>query len=358
VINNITHNAILQPLFSWYRKNKRDMPWRNTKNPYKIWLSEVILQQTRFEQGLPYYLKFVEKYPTIKHLSEAHIDEVLRLWQGLGYYSRARNLHKCAKTINFEFGGKFPEQKNQLLQLPGIGPYTAAAIASFAFGKKEAVVDGNVLRVITRLFGIDKDIGDQKTVNEISGIVNELIPAEQPDIFNHAIMEFGASVCVPKNPSCSNCVLQHICTAYTKKMQAQLPMKKKKIVKKTRYFNYLVIHIGNQILMTKRENNDIWKGLFEFYLVESEKHQSFNRLVLPKELIDHTEIWELSRESRLYKHVLTHQNIMCQFYHIRFLEDHKFNDSHWKKYRPYTLSEIEDLPKPILIDKYLGEKII
>ncbi len=358
MINNINHNEILRPLFHWYRKNKRAMPWRNTRNPYKIWLSEVILQQTRFEQGLPYYLKFVQKYPTIKHLSEANIDEVLRLWQGLGYYSRARNLHKCAKTVSEKWAGKFPDQKSQLVQLPGIGPYTAAAIAPFAFGKKEAVVDGNVMRVVTRLFGLEQDISEQKTVKAISDIVNELIPEDQPDIFNHAMMEFGAIACIPKNPKCMDCTLQHICVAYARGIQTRLPIKNKKVKKKTRFFHYLVIYIGEHILMGKRDKNDIWKGLFEFYLIESKKQLAFNQLDLPKELIDQNEKWELSHESKLYKHVLTHQNIMSQFYHIQFHPNYKFKPAAWQNYHPYSLSEIEDLPKPILIDKYLGEKII
>jgi len=334
------------------------MPWRNTRNPYIIWLSEVILQQTRFEQGLPYFLKFIKKYPTIKHLSDANIDEVLRLWQGLGYYSRARNLHKCAKTVNLEWGGKFPEQKSQLVQLPGIGPYTAAAIASFAFGKKEAVVDGNVMRVVTRLFGLEQDISEQRTVKAISEIVSELIPEDQPDIFNHAMMEFGATVCIPKNPKCEDCTLQHLCVAYSKGIQARLPVKNKKVIKKTRHFNYLVIHIGDRIIMGKRDGNDIWKGLFEFYLIESAKNLSFDQLDLPKELIGQKEKWELSHESKLFKHVLTHQNIMSQFYHIQFHRSYKFKPAVWQNYHLYSLSEIEDLPKPILIDKYLGEKII
>ena len=189
--NNINHSAILDPLFRWYEANKREMPWRKTRNPYKIWLAEVILQQTRVEQGLPYYLKYIEKYPTIKHLANADIEEVLRLWQGLGYYSRARNLHKCAKTVSEELEGLLPNERKKLEKLPGIGPYTAAAVASFAFMKREAVVDGNVMRVITRLYGITNDISEQKTIKEISSIVTDLIPSDKPDVFNHAMMEFG-----------------------------------------------------------------------------------------------------------------------------------------------------------------------
>jgi len=358
MISNINRAAIINPLFSWYHRNKRDLPWRNTKDPYKIWLSEVILQQTRVEQGLPYYLKFAENYPTIQHLSKASIDEVLRHWQGLGYYSRARNLHKCAKTVSNDFGGVFPSQRKELLKLPGIGPYTAAAIASIAFGEREAVVDGNVLRVVTRLYGIDDDIGEQKTVKKISNIVAGLIPHDQPDVFNQAIMEFGARYCVPKNPACQSCVMGGICEAKSKGLQALLPVKSKKIAKRKRYFNYLIIQNGSKILMRKRDFKDIWRGLFEFYLLESDENQHFNMLNLPRALLQSKEDWQLVEESKTYKHVLTHQHLFCRFYHLQLEDDSKLTMNDFGEYKPYSISEIEQLPKPILIDKYLGEKII
>jgi A/G-specific adenine glycosylase len=356
--NNINQRALLIPLFIWYEANKREMPWRNTHNPYKIWLSEVILQQTRVDQGLPYYLNFVKKYPTIKHLADADINEVLRLWQGLGYYSRARNLHKCAKTVNNEMAGFFPKERRELEKLPGIGPYTAAAIASFAFKKKEAVVDGNVMRVITRLYGIKEDISEQKTVKKISSIVNDLIPSDTPDIFNHAMMEFGSTYCIPKNPNCEACIFKNICIANLQGLQSQLPTKNKKIKKKTRWFNYLIIHWKDRILLRKRISNDIWQGLFEFYLVESVAKQDFHELSLPDQLVDSSEQWKLTNESKLLKHVLTHQNIMCKFYHIHFDDSYLYKAEIWDHYKLYSIEEIEDLPKPILIDKYLGEKII
>lgn len=356
--NNINHNTASELLIGWYEQNKREMPWRNTKNPYKIWLSEVILQQTRVEQGLPYYLKFVQQYPTIKHLSNAKIDDVLRLWQGLGYYSRARNLHKCAKTVSNELGGFFPQEQKNLLKLPGIGPYTASAIASFAFGKKEAVVDGNVLRVVTRLFGIHNDISDQKTVRKISKIVNSMIPSDNPGIFNQAIMEFGATYCKPKKPGCQSCIFGQICESKAKGLQTQLPVKKKKVVKKTRYFQYLIIHIGNRILMKKRTKSDIWEGLFDFCLVETKVQQDFSQLKLPDQIVSNNDSWELREESRDYKHVLTHQNIFCRFFHIHFSDDFQPDTSFFDEYQSYTLDEIDQLPKPILIDKYLGGKII
>jgi A/G-specific adenine glycosylase len=351
-------NVIVSRLFSWYEINKRHMPWREIDDPYKIWLSEIILQQTRIEQGLPYYLKFVQKYPTIKHLSEAHIDDVLRLWQGLGYYSRARNLHKCAKTVSKDFGGYFPSDRKALMKLPGIGPYTSAAIASFAFGQREAVVDGNVMRVITRLYGITEDITNQKTIKKISEVVDELIPSDKPDIFNQAIMEFGAVHCVPANPNCGQCIFNDFCVAQAKGWQKRIPVKSKAIKKRTRYFNYLIIENDGRLLMKKRDQNDIWKGLFEFYLLETSQENAYDQLELPDQLVSNSRLWTLATESKLYKHLLTHQIIMCRFYHIKFVKEHPFDASKWIGYQQYTLSEIDGLPKPILIDKYLGEKII
>jgi A/G-specific adenine glycosylase len=352
------HNVFISKLFAWYEVNKREMPWRDIKDPYKIWLSEIILQQTRVEQGLPYYLKFIQKYPTIKHLSDAHIDEVLRLWQGLGYYSRARNLHKCAKTVSTDYGGHFPSERSILMKLPGIGAYTSAAIASFAFGKREAVVDGNVIRVITRMYGIKEDISNLKTIRKISGIVNQLIPADAPDIFNQAIMEFGALHCVPNNPNCDQCIFMDLCIAKAKGWQKRIPHKTKAIKKRTRYFNYLIIEINGRMLLKKREQNDIWNGLFEFYLMETEQEKEYDQLPLPEELVSNNHLWTLIGESRSYKHLLTHQVIMCVFYYIKFNEHYRFNRSKWPGFQQYTMSKIEQLPKPILIDKYLVEKII
>lgn len=351
-------NVIVSRLFSWYETSKRQLPWRDIKDPYKIWLSEIILQQTRIEQGLPYYLKFVQKYPTIKHLSEAHIDEVLRLWQGLGYYSRARNLHKCAKTVSKDFGGDFPSNRKSLMKLPGIGPYTSAAIASFAFDQREAVVDGNVIRVITRLYGISEDITKQKTIKKISEIANELIPSDKPDIFNQAIMEFGAVHCVPANPNCNQCIFNDFCIARAKGWQKRIPVNTKSIKKKTRFFNYLIIEIDGRLLMKKRDKNDIWNGLFEFFLLERPEETEFDQLPLPKQLVSSSQLWSIVNESELHKHLLTHQIIMCKFYYIKFEKQYQLNASEWPGYQQYTVAEIDQLPKPILIDKYLAEKII
>ena len=316
------------------------------------------MQQTRIDQGLPYYLKFIEKYPSVKHLAEAPLDHVLRLWQGLGYYGRARNLHLCAKTVSNNLKGQFPQDRANLLKLPGIGPYTSAAIASFAFGKKEAVVDGNVIRFITRLYGINEDMSVASTIKTINKIVDELIPADNPDIFNQAIMEFGALQCIPNKPNCDSCIFSNSCVARKNHLQDIIPVKNKKIVKKTRYFNYLVIEKDDKLLMRKRPDNDIWRGLFEFFLLENPNRTDIDQMTLPDELALNPQKWNIIDESPWHKHILTHQIIMCRFIRIRLGAQAIFNLSHWNGYDLYTPSEIDSLPKPILLVKYLGGKII
>ena len=352
------HNDIIHSLFSWYRTHKRNLPWRNTKNPYKIWLSEIILQQTRIEQGLPYYLKFIDKYPSIQHIADAPIDEVVRLWQGLGYYSRVRNLYLCAKTVSQQFNGKFPEDRAILLKLPGIGPYTSAAIASFAFGKKEAVVDGNVIRFITRMYGIEQDISLGSTVKKINKIVADLIPEDNPDTFNQAIMEFGALQCIPGKPNCDSCIFEISCVARQSRIQNIIPVKNNKLKKRPRFFDYLVIEQSGKVLMHKRKGNDIWKGLFEFFLLETSHKTSFDQLILPYQLIKNPQKWHIEDETKWHRHILTHQIIMCRFIRIILNSRETTNISDWHGYDLYSHSEIEALPKPILLAKYLEGKII
>ena len=284
---------ITKELINWYKLNKRNLPWREYQDPYKIWLSEVILQQTRVDQGLPYFIKFVEKYPTVYHLAEASNDEVLRSWQGLGYYSRARNLHKCAKIIVNGHNGKFPSTHKELLQLPGIGSYTSAAIASLAFGKREAVIDGNVIRVITRLFGIEDDIAKGQTIKQIKKIVDELIPKSSPALFNQAIMEFGALHCSPKKPSCDTCEFLGFCVAQKQGTQNEIPHKNRKAKNKLRFFNYLLIEINGKYLLRKRKERDIWNGLFEFFLIETNSEMSFDNFKLPSKLRQNSHTWDL-----------------------------------------------------------------
>ncbi len=351
-------DTIVNGLLIWYDKHKRDLPWRKTLDPYKIWISEIILQQTRVDQGLPYYTKFIDKYPTVHDLASAPIDEVLRLWQGLGYYSRARNLHRCAKIVVENLDGNFPAERSSLLKLPGVGPYTSAAIASLAFGKREAVVDGNVIRVIARLYGIKEDISEQKTINGIRAIADELIPSKRPDLFNQAIMEFGALFCTPNSPTCDSCIFMDICDARSSSMVASIPFKSKKVKKRSRFFNYLIINIQEKYYLRKRGEKDIWQGLFEFYLLETQSDLPFDQLDLPIGLSRNSRFWKITEESKTYKHLLTHQTIFCKFYEIKFTQEIGLDMMNWEEYSLYSEEEIELLPKSILIDRYLGEKII
>ncbi len=336
-------------LMGWYFPNKRDLPWRNTKDPYRIWLSEVILQQTRVAQGLPYYEKFVEQYPTIKQLADADEKDVLRLWQGLGYYSRARNMHTTAKIVVMDFGGVFPNTYEGLLKLKGIGPYTAAAIASFAFDEKVAVVDGNVFRVLARVFGVETDISSHEAKKGFGELANKLISESSPSTYNQAIMEFGATHCMPANPACMFCVFHYDCVANATGRQAILPVKSKKVKVKNRFFNYFVIEKNNRFLMIQRAEKDIWSGLHDFYLLESEDklveleeiENDFLQEILSKSIIKNV--------SENFKHILTHQRIEAKFWHLKLEGEVPLP----KNYHFYSLEEIEELPKPILIEKYL-----
>ena len=262
-------HSFANQLVNWYNSNKRPLPWRETKDPYKIWLSEIILQQTRVSQGLPYYLKFMTEFPTIHDLAKANEQKVLSLWQGLGYYSRARNLHQCAIYISDKLGGKFPSSYLELLKLPGIGPYTAAAIASIAFGEAVPVVDGNVYRVLSRLFGIEADIGQSKNREIFYEHALQLIQNQDPDTFNQAMMEFGAMHCMPRNPLCEECFVSSECYANLHGKQESFPIKSKKIKVRKRYFNYIVFFFEDGLLMRERSEGDIWQGLNDFYCIES-----------------------------------------------------------------------------------------
>lgn len=331
------------------------MPWRHTLDPYRIWLSEIILQQTRVQQGLPYYKIFIETFPTVRDLALAPEQEVLRLWQGLGYYSRARNLHSCAKTVLEQYGGRFPETYKELLTLKGVGRYTAAAIASFAFKEPVPVVDGNVYRVLARLFGITTNIAQPSAYKEFYAVAQLLIDQEQPDIFNQAIMEFGAMHCTPQKPLCLYCPLQQICYAYAHYMQKELPVKIGRIKMKHRYLHYLIIHSEDgKILMRRRESKDIWKGLYDFYAVEADKiftPDAINDPVL-QQLQAKNSI--LINESVVFQHQLTHQRLHVKFFEIRavkkVLEELKID---YPELELYSLQETEALPKPILIKNYL-----
>jgi A/G-specific adenine glycosylase len=340
-------------IIDWYEQNKRNLPWRTTKDPYKIWLSEIILQQTRIAQGLPYYQTFVKNFPDVKSLAAAKPDKVLRLWQGLGYYSRARNLHACAKQVVKNLNGKFPSSFEELKKLPGIGDYTAAAIASISFREPVAVVDGNVFRVLARVFGIDKDIASTEGKKYFFKIANELIPTDTPDIFNQAVMEFGALHCTPQNPKCETCPFEKSCFANTKEMQKLLPVKTPKQKVRKRYFNYLVIEHDGKLLMRKRIAGDIWNGLYDFHLVETKKSITSSKILNQDSVLEKLVIKDVSI---LYKHILSHQHLITRFI-MCAVETQKPLQSLLKEgsLKFYSKSQVEKLPKPILVNRFLKD---
>ena len=311
-------------IIRWYHVNKRDLPWRNSNNPYFIWLSEIILQQTRVDQGMSYYYKFIQKYPTIEKLASAKEDDVLKLWQGLGYYSRARNLHHTAKEIVKKHNGKFPDDENLLLSLKGIGDYTAGAILSFAFHKKFPVVDGNVYRLLSRYFGIVTPIDSPKAKKEFFLLAGELMENHPPSDFNQGIMEFGSRQCKPQNPDCIACPLVSTCIAFAEKKVNQLPVKNKKSAIRNRYFSYLVIQQKGKLLINKRSKKDIWQNLHDFPLIETSKKISKKRIMSCPEwkaLFGKSNAKVISVSSE-HKHLLSHQTIHAKFYHVH-LEDKK-----------------------------------
>ena len=346
-----------QKVVEWYNDHHRRLPWRETRNPYEIWISEIILQQTRVAQGLPYYERFVKRFPDVFALAGAREHEVLRLWQGLGYYTRARNLHRCAKIVVNQHAGQFPDNYKDLLKLPGIGAYTAAAIASISFGEAVAVVDGNVYRVLARIFGIEKETTSREGKNYFVGKANELISRDQPDRFNQAIMEFGATHCLPRNPKCEDCIFKRQCIAFANDLQDLLPVKNKKSKIRTRYFYYFVIGQNKKWLMQRRAGKDIWQGLYDFYLVETKKQQKPERLSKedPVLKILGGKI-EWKNISIQYKHVLSHQNIFARFIPVSFSSCRALRAVlKSKKMKLYSSKEINKLPKPTLIARYLLE---
>ena len=307
-------------LIYWYSNNKRQLPWRETKNPYYIWLSEIILQQTQVKQGLPYYDAFVAQYPTIFDLAKATETSVLKLWQGLGYYSRARNLHTAAKHVVNELNGEFPNNYKDLLKLKGVGDYTASAISSFAYNEVAAVVDGNVYRVLSRYFGIDTPINSTIGIKEFKSLATSLIDKTQPATYNQAIMEFGALQCRPKNPDCHICPLKDGCIALQKNLVSVLPVKLKKTKVTTKYYNFLVcIDSHKQILFEKRTNKGIWQNLYQFPLIESEKSlnaEEFHLLNFENTMLSTVDFdYSLYNETDII-HKLSHQHLHTKFWII------------------------------------------
>ena len=308
-------------LIKWYLQKKRDLPWRNTINPYLIWLSEIMLQQTRVAQGMPYFLSFTTAFPTVFDLAKANEEQVLKLWQGLGYYSRARNLHKTAQFVANELDGIFPDNYKDLLQLKGVGEYTAAAIASFSYNEVIPVVDGNVFRVLSRYFDIETDIAAASAKKEFAALTFELMPKEQPAIFNQAIMEFGALQCVPKSPNCGICIFNESCTALQKKKVDQLPVKSKKLKVRKRYFNYLVVtdELGNTIIQ-KRTAKGIWHNLYEFPLIETDKEEDFDCIAeqIQNDFFKGNSILSVTESNeQSIVHKLSHQHLYIKFWEVK-----------------------------------------
>lgn len=342
-------------LLEWAETQDRGLPWKKTQNPYYIWLSEIILQQTRVEQGKPYYEKFVKNYPTVTDLANALEDDVLKLWQGLGYYSRARNLHFTAKYIQKNYQGVFPKTYEEIRALKGVGDYTAAAIASFSYNLPHAVVDGNVYRVLSRFFGIDTAIDSTLGKKTFAALAQELLPKKKAAIYNQAIMDFGATHCKPKQALCSTCLHQSKCVAFSKKKVYELPVKSKKIKKKDRFFYYLVCNYQGQTQLLKREGKDIWQGLYEFPMLELDK--LFDQEDLMKndkwKLKIENAKFKIQRFSKPYKQTLSHQRIVARFIEIDctngfFLQDPKITEI--KK------TELLKFAFPKIIDTYCKDK--
>lgn len=335
-------------LVDWYLQNMRFLPWRETKNPYHIWLSEIILQQTRVAQGLPYFERFLDSFPTVFDLANANEEDVLKLWQGLGYYSRARNLHHTAKFIVNDLNGVFPQNFKDLLKLKGVGEYTAAAIASFSYNEKVAVLDGNVFRVLARFYGVELDISDQKNKKDFFKLAQSLIPDTNSDIYNQAIMEFGALQCVPKSPNCSACIFNSNCSALQQKKVDILPIKLKKTKVTERFLNYLIIQdVDGGFVVEKRLGKGIWQNLYQFPMLEEVEDLSV-KLVLEKLnlfVIENQSPISVSVLNNDYiQHKLSHQALNIRFYKLVFSA--KLNEA-----KPFE--EVIKLPFPIVIYNFI-----
>ena len=337
-------------LINWYSIHKRELPWRKTENPYYIWLSEIILQQTQVKQGLPYYNAFVEQYPTVFDLAKASEESVLKLWQGLGYYSRARNLHTTAKHIAYDLKGEFPNNYKDLLKLKGVGDYTASAIASIAFNEVAAVVDGNVYRVLSRYFGIETAINSTAGIKEFKALASKLIDTQQPATYNQAIMEFGAKQCKPKSPDCTVCPIHTSCIALQKNLVGVLPVKLKKTKVTNKYFNFLVcIDKNKTILFEKRTKKGIWQNLYQFPLIESEKSLGADEFHLLN--VENTALKTTDYDYALYNevdkvHKLSHQHLYTKFW---IIEVDKLPSV------SIPIDSLEKYPTPVLISDFINE---
>ena len=339
-----------EEIIEWYHKHKRDLPWRNTKDSYIIWLSEIIMQQTRVEQGMPYFNRFAEKYPTVKHFASATEEEILKLWQGLGYYSRGRNMHQTSRAVMEEHAGYFPKNYDSLIRLKGIGEYTAAAISSFSSNEAKAVVDGNVFRLLSRYFGIDTPINTVKGKNIFTDLANELLDQTQAGTFNQAMMEFGSLQCKPKNPDCLQCPLQTSCEARLKNKINDLPVKLKSQKSKDRYFNYIVAIKNNKILVNKRCSGDIWENMIDIPLFETDSPIEVPDLIQSENFIKAFGKQVLVRSiSKPVKHILSHQKLNTRFIHIEQFTEDFIPHQNWFY---VSKEELDKLPQPKLIFQF------
>lgn len=326
----------------WYRQNARELPWRDTNDPYLIWLSEIILQQTRVEQGLSYYIKFANKYPTVNDLAKAEQIEVLNLWQGLGYYSRARNMQAAAQSIVTDFGGVFPDNYRDIRALKGVGDYTAAAIASFAYNLPHAVVDGNVYRLLARYLNISEPIDTGAGKKLFAELAQELLDLKNPAQHNQAIMEMGALVCTPKNPTCDICPLNNSCMAKDEDTIDLLPVKTKKTKVRDRFFHYLIVKDKQQVLLKKRGVKDVWEGLYDFPLIELKRGEDITETAKKLGV-------ELISDEGEYKHILSHQRIYASFWIAKYKEP----SIEEKNYIKVEIADLVDYPMPQLLIRYL-----
>lgn len=332
---------LTKQLAKWYAENQRDLPWRKDKNPYKIWLSEVILQQTRIDQGTAYYQKFTKNYPTVKHLASASIDKVLKDWQGLGYYSRARNLHYTAKLIANDLKGRFPTDYESLKQLKGVGNYTAAAIASIAYEQPVAVVDGNVYRVLSRYFGLATPIDSTQGKKEFEFLADSVLDRKNPGNHNQAMMDFGATICTPKKPLCNECPFNDSCFAFSKNKQLSFPVKSKSVKVKSRHFHFFLIRNSNGFFIRKRTGKDIWHGLYELPLLENENLT----LTDVKKISGQKKMATIPQPVFVTKHVLSHQVIQAAFYVINIngdYSDDSFVNVTAITYKKYAVSRLTE----------------
>lgn len=340
----------------WYNANKRDLPWRDTVDPYKIWLAEIIMQQTRVEQGLPYYLRFCDHFPEVKDLALASLDEVLKLWQGLGYYTRARNLYETAGIVYNRYHGNFPSTYAGLLELKGIGDYSASAIASIAFGLPHPVIDGNVIRFISRYLALSIPVGKKELKQEIRSFLIPEIAKESPAMFNQALMEIGGMVCKPQNPDCTKCPVSAGCMARNLGITAQFPVKSPKVNVRNRYFLYLVIQNPKSgIILKKRTGRDIWKGLFDFPLIELPGPPDSDLLQYIPEIESFLNPlpFVLKKMQGPLLHLLSHQKLHCWFLDIQcdFDDSFRLEDNYLLTFLP----EISRFPVPRLIEKYIHD---